>query len=350
MAAITPSNIKKTSSSTVRSISVNLANFYAVEVLEHLLVGVEMLGKEFQVLVGKCERGLRRWESVEVGERMRRLLGKGVSGGSSVLSSGEGRRFLRGDIFGGRSVSQCASSESRVNDEARGHRVPPRPACGERGGGEGGLLKSPHPALRATFDSRLPSLSQAMLRIVQIGYPAYLSPHAGRGEEGVGLPAKIGRGDVVKRSRSWEERAKRGGVFNGSFSRWHYYAGLRARRPRVLVVSSNKLEQNTLRLMLEPQGYRVDVIQNREDLYAFFRCHKRVDAVVVSDDFKEAGFGFFLTYFRASPASGIKVSGVPRLVYLGGESDIPAEAMQFDAKLQHPFFTEEVLEAVRGSD
>ncbi len=105
------------------------------------------------------------------------------------------------------------------------------------------------------------------------------------------------------------------------------------RRLRVLIISSNPVEQNSLTLMLENKNHLVDQITDKASLLTLFLARKRYDVVIVSDHFKDVGLGFFALYFRKGMSKCR-----PRMIYLGVESGVQG----FDAHLRHPFFTEEV--------
>ncbi len=117
------------------------------------------------------------------------------------------------------------------------------------------------------------------------------------------------------------------------------YYSRHPKRLRILIVSSNSVEQNTLRLMLEDQNHFVDQARDKTSFLQFLSERKPYDVVIVSDHFDSVGLGFSPLYFRAGLSKRR-----PRLIYLGEEEGVRG----FDAHLKHPFLTETLLTLLRN--
>ncbi len=127
---------------------------------------------------------------------------------------------------------------------------------------------------------------------------------------------------LEKRLRKYSFHAKR-----------HFYSYY-PRRLKVLIITPDAVEKNTLITMLESRNHVVDCAPDKESLFQTFAHKKNYDVVIISDHFQEIGFGFFVAYFRAGLSKRR-----PKLIYLG--NSIPIHG--FDAHLQHPFFTSDLF-------
>lgn len=121
----------------------------------------------------------------------------------------------------------------------------------------------------------------------------------------------------------------------------YYYQNSRVKRQRklkILLVSGDALEQNAVTTMLQSRQHFVYQARNKEELIDLCRKNKRFDAVIVSDHFKEVGFGFFTYYFRQQMGKR-----KTRLIYLGVQTKLHG----YDVGLQHPFLMEDLDEVLR---
>ncbi|MBM3887409.1 hypothetical protein FJ364_05770 [Candidatus Dependentiae bacterium] len=105
---------------------------------------------------------------------------------------------------------------------------------------------------------------------------------------------------------------------------------------KALILSSDSLEQNTLALMFQTKGITAEHIRTKEDLFDQFPKKQDYAVVIVSDHFEDMGLNFLVMYFRSFETP-------PFLIYLGSDPKVNYCTMGFDAHLQHPFFTEDLM-------
>jgi hypothetical protein len=105
----------------------------------------------------------------------------------------------------------------------------------------------------------------------------------------------------------------------------------------VLVVSSDPVEQNTLEAFLTNSKHHVYQAYDKESLFAILFSRKRFDVVIVSEQFKQIGFGFFPTYFGLG-----LTKRMPRMIQLGAQEKLSA----YDALLPRAFMQKDLENAL----
>ena len=117
------------------------------------------------------------------------------------------------------------------------------------------------------------------------------------------------------------------------------YTSVRQQAPsgRALVISADVVELNTLKMMLQAQGFKVECVDSRE---TFLRCvafKKRYDVVIISDQFTEMGLNFFRYYFHSALRRY-----QTRLIHLA-EQEEESKVVGFNAHLRRPFLLDDLI-------
>jgi hypothetical protein len=116
----------------------------------------------------------------------------------------------------------------------------------------------------------------------------------------------------------------------------YYYQASRIHKKaklHVLVVSSDLVEQNTLEAFLTSSKHHVYQAYDKDSLFDILRSRKRFDVVIVSEQFKQIGFGFFPTYFGLGLTKRL-----PRMIQLGAQEKLSA----YDALLPQAFMQQDL--------